>query len=295
MHKEHIRFIINPVSGYSRKDNIGALLKDNLDHSKYSFDVVYTERKGHATELTQSAIDSGVPIVVACGGDGTVNEVASAIAHSDAVLGIIPNGSGNGFAMHIGMGRNTKRAIKKLNDAIVQTIDTCSVNNQFFLNLAGIGFDALIAYKAESGTKRGLQMYLSMVSKEMIKFKAEDFTINVDGEVIKGPFTTIAVANAAMYGYHFTVAPLAKLTDGLFDVVFVKEASLLRTLGASWRLLNKSLYKSPLIEMRKAKNVRVSTNKKYFFHVDGESYSFHEPLEFKIHPGSIKVLFPSEN
>jgi diacylglycerol kinase (ATP) len=290
--KKKIRFIINPVSGPNRSEDKEQIIKDHLDHNQYEYECTYTERKGHATELAEDAVSSAYDIVVACGGDGTVNEVAKGLIGSNTVLGIIPGGSGNGFAMYIGMGRSTVRAIKKLNNTQMKTIDTCYVNDIFFINLAGIGFDALIAYKAENEKRRGFQMYLNLVSKEMVRFKAEDFRVIYDGETIEGPFTTIAIANAPMYGYNFTVAPLADLSDGLFDIVFIKEASILRTLGVSWRMLNKTLDKSPLVEVRKAKEVTVISKKPYYFHVDGESMRFTDTLQFRMDPLSLKVLFP---
>jgi len=287
-----IFFVINPVSGYNKKEDIPALLEKYLDANRFDFSHAFTERKGHAAQLAAEAIESGYDTIIACGGDGTVNEVASAIVDTDANLGILPSGSGNGFAMHIGMGRNTRKAILKLNQSKPRRIDSCTVNDNFFLNLAGVGFDALIAYKAENDEKRGLQMYLSMVSKEMARFKAEHFKVMIGDRTIEGAFTTIAVANSAMYGYNFTVAPLAELTDGLLDIVFVKEASVLRTIGASWRMLNNSLDKSPLVDIVKSQEVTIYTSKPYYFHIDGESYRFDDKLHFKIHPQSINVLFP---
>ena len=290
--KQRIFFVINPVSGYNKKEDVPQLIRDNLDLDKFEFDFKKTEHKGHATDIAKEAIEKGFDIVVACGGDGTVNEVAKAVVNTDVQLGILPSGSGNGFAMHIGMGRNKKKAIRKLNESSPRVIDSCTVNNQFFLNVAGVGFDALIAYKAENDTKRGLQMYVSMVSKEMAQFKAENFKVKVNEQTIEGPFTTIAVANAAMYGYNFTIAPTAELTDGMLDIVFIKKASVLRTLATSWRMLNKSLNKSSLVEIIKAKELTISTGRPYYFHIDGESFLFENKLHFKIHPRSIKVLFP---
>ncbi len=293
--RQSIFFIINPFSGFNKRENIPALIEANLDHRKFNYEFKYTESKGDATVLAAEAVNRNIDVIVACGGDGTVNEVAKSLVNSSSVLGIIPSGSGNGFAMHIGMGRNTKKAILKLNEAVDKCIDSCTVNGAFFLNLAGVGFDALIAYKAENDERRGFQMYLSMISKELVRFKAVTLRAEIDGEIIEGPFTTIAVANSAMYGYNFTVAPLAKLSDGLLDVVFVKKASILRTIGSSWRMLNNSLNKSTLVDIRKTKEVTISAKRPYYFHVDGESYTFEGDLKFKIKPQSIHVLFPKDS
>lgn len=292
--KKSILFISNPISGYKKKEDLRKTIKDHLDHNKYEYDFVNTEYKGHATELSTEAVKNGRDIIIAIGGDGTLNEVAKPIVNSESILGVIPNGSGNGFAMHIGMGRNCTKAIKKLNESHIKKIDTCTVNGRFFLNLAGIGFDALVAHKVENAKNRGFQMYINTISKELIKFKAETYSVKTEDETIEGPFSVIAVANAAMYGYNFTIAPLAELTDGLLDVVLIKEAPLLRTVGASWRLLNNSLDKSPLVEIKKTREVLISLDKPYYYHIDGESGTFEKELHFKIHPLSLKMLFPSE-
>ncbi len=291
--KKRVLFIVNPVSGAGKREDVRRLIQDNLDTRKFTFDYVETEYRNHASELSEKASKEKVDIVVACGGDGTVNEVAKALVHTDTTMGIIPNGSGNGFAMHVGLGRNTKRAIQMINDATPLRIDTCTVNDRFFLNLAGIGFDALIAYKVDHGKKRGLQMYINTVSKEIVKFKAENYTVTTsENKTINGAFSVIAVANAAMYGYNFTIAPKAKLTDGLLDVVFVKEASLARTMINSWRMLNNSIHKSKLVDIIKTKEVQISLDKPYYYHVDGESFKFDSELHFKIVPKSLNVLFP---
>ena len=295
MSKKRVQFIVNPFSGWSSKDGLKDDIKRELDHDQFEYAYTETQSKGHAVELAREAVEQKMDIVVACGGDGTVNEVAQSLVGSSTALGILPGGSGNGFAMYIGWGRNIKKAIKKLGSAEPKIIDSCSVNDKFFLNLAGVGFDALIAYKADSGTKRGLQMYLGMISKEMLKFKAEKFHVVTDNEVIEGNFTTIAVANAPMYGYNFSIAPSADLTDGYLDVVLVHEAPLLRTLGASWRMLNNSLDKSSLVSIKRSKEVLIRVDNPYYFHLDGESFTFEKDLHFKINPKSIKVLFPQTN
>ncbi|NNE27788.1 MAG: diacylglycerol kinase family lipid kinase [Saprospiraceae bacterium] len=295
MNKKTIQFIVNPFSGWSSKEGLRDDINRELDHDLFDYVYTETESKGHAIQLAKEAVDRNTDIVVACGGDGTVNEVAQSLVDTQSILGILPGGSGNGFAMHIGWGRNIKKALRKLGQAETKVIDSCTVNNKFFLNLAGVGFDALIAYKADSGTKRGLQMYLGMISKEMLKFKAEKFHVKIDDETIEGNFTTIAVANAAMYGYNFTIAPSADLTDGFLDIVFVHEAPLLRTISSSWRMLNNSLDKSALVSIKRSKEVTITAENPYYFHLDGESFTFEKDLHFKINPKSIKVLFPQSN
>ncbi len=293
--KQSIHFIINPVSGIKRNEDLANLIEYNLDHRRYDYSYALTEARGHATQLAQQAVAKKIDIVVACGGDGTVNEVSEPLVHSKSALAIIPAGSGNGFAMHIGMGRDAQKAIHKINDSTQLCIDTCTVNGTYFLNLAGVGFDALVAYKAEhGGTKRGFGMYAQMVRKELLQYEAMQYQLQLDDEVIAGKYRLIAIANAAMYGYNFNIAPGAKLTDGLLDIVLIKDAPLLRSLLSSWRMLNKSIYKSALVEVKRCKEAKIKLDAPYYYHIDGESHTFDEMLHFKIVPQSLNIQLPKE-
>lgn len=292
--KQSICFIVNPISGATNAKNIKALIQDNLDHDKFNFVYKETQYRGHATELAATAVKEGFNMVVACGGDGTVNEVAQELIHSESSLAIIPKGSGNGFAMHIGMGRKVKQAILMLNTAATALIDTCTINDRFFLNLAGTGFDALIAQKIDASTSRGFKLYLNTIAKEIINFKAETFRILVDDEFIEDKFSIIAVANAAMYGYNFNIAPTAKLSDGLMDVILIKKASKIKTLLSSWRMLNNTMDKNKLVTIKQAREVRIQLDKPYYYHIDGEGHSFEGELHFKVVPQSLKLVLPKE-
>ena len=287
-------FIVNPISGARKKDNFKKIIEDNLDHNIYSYEYIETKYRGHAAELSAEFSSQKVDVVVACGGDGTVNEVAGSLRHSESALAIIPRGSGNGFAMHIGMGRDSTKAIRKLNRALPKTIDSCTINGIFFINLAGIGFDAVVAHKIDTSTERGFKLYLNTIITEIRKYKAQKFRIHLDEEVIEGKFNIIAVANAAMYGYNFNIAPLAKLNDGLLDIVIIKDAPLLRTLASSWRMLNNTLDKSPLVQIKKSKEAIISLDKPYYYHIDGESMAFEGPLHFKVVPNSLTIMLPKE-
>ncbi len=292
MKKKKILFIANPKSGVDRNENVEELIALHLDRDQ--FDYIYSETKfaGHAIELARKGVRNNVDVIVACGGDGTVNEVAQSMVGSDVPLGIIPRGSGNGFAMHIGMGRDTKSAILKINKAKPKKIDTCTINERFFINLAGVGFDAMIAYKTHQSNERGFLMYAKIVLKEIVKFKQTKFSVTLDNEKVEGEFTTVVVANSSMYGYNFHISPLSELTDGFLDVVFIKKASLVRTFFSSWRFFNKTLHKSSLVDIKKSKEAIISVMEPYYFHIDGEGFMFENDLHFKMKPLSINVLFP---
>ena len=289
-----IRFIVNAFSGTSSKSGIGEKIKTCLDHSKYEYDIHFTEYPSHATKLSRESVKNQYFMVVATGGDGTVNEVAKEIVNSDTVLGVLPGGSGNGFAMHLGMGRNIAKAIRKLNSGEVIDIDTCKINENFFINIAGAGFDAWVAYQKSKSNKRGLAMYAAGVIKEAMTYKAQDYKIKVDGQDIEGKFLTIAVANGTMYGCNFTIAPKAELRDGLFDLIMIKHAPKWRQFLSSLRFINKSIHKSKICVFKKARHIEISCQDKIPYHYDGEGFYNNGPLRFTMYPLSLKVMIPGK-
>ena len=184
MELQKIRFIINPFSGLSRKKNVPALIEKYIDASKFKYDISFTKEAGHAIELAQAAVDENYDIVVAVGGDGSVNEVANALIGTEVKLGILPGGSGNGFAMHLGLGRNIKKAIQLLNSAQAITIDTGLLNGRPFVNLGGTGFDALVAYKTKQSTLRGLWAYTKFATLEAWSYPIENYTVLIDNQEV---------------------------------------------------------------------------------------------------------------
>lgn len=291
--RKSILFIVNPFSGTSNKNDLDSIVKNNLDHSTYEYQIKYTKYTGHATVLASEAAEKLTDIVVAVGGDGSVNEVAKGLLNSQSVLGILPGGSGNGFAMHLGMGRDITKAVRKLNKSIVQHIDTCTVNDIFFINVAGIGFDARIAFKTKLNKKRGFLPYFFTSLKEVKNYRPLTMKINIDGKIIEGKYALAEVANATMFGYNFTIAPTALLNDGLLDVVLIKHSSLIKYMTSSFRLITKSLDKSSISEVYRGKEISISVEEDDYLHVDGEGMLAEKNFSFSIAPNSIKVLIPS--
>lgn len=293
--KKFISFIANPYSGVSKKNNLRDLIKNYLDFHQYEPRLQYTESAGHARVLAEEAVALGADVVVAVGGDGTVNEVASAITGKGVALGILPGGSGNGFAMHLGLGRNLVRAIKILNCAEIKFVDTCLINDEFFLNVSGLGFDAKIAFLTKKSKKRGFWHYFIATLKEARNFKCLDVSMVVDEvEKIEGRYAAIVIANASMYGYNFTIAPTAALDDGLFDVMLIKEAPIFKYLLASYRFLDKSLHKSPLVEQFRCRSIQIKCYEESFYHYDGEGFMLPQGglLRYTITNKSLPVLVP---
>ncbi len=291
--KRKIRFVANPFSGLNKKRNLGHKIEQHLDHSLFDFELEYTKAAGHAVELSREAARLGYYMVVAAGGDGSVNEIAEGLIGSNTILGILPCGSGNGFATHLGIDRNLGRAIRLLNDGKVVEVDTCLMDEKPFVNLAGVGFDALIAYKIKGSKLRGIIGYLKHALGEALSYEMQDFDILIDEKKIKRSCLVVEVANASMYGYGFAIAPCAKLDDGKLDVVIIKKAPKWRYVLEGWRLINNSLHESSLSECYSAREVTIFPSYPTAVHVDGEGYLVNQgPINFKVNPSSLKVLCP---
>ncbi len=285
-----IRFIINPFSGLSRKKNVPAIIEKYIDKKQFDFDIAFTQAAGHAIDLAKEAVEQNYDIVVAVGGDGSVNEVATALIGTTVKLGILPGGSGNGFAMHLGLGRNIKKAVDILNNSKPITIDTCQLNGRPFVNLGGTGFDALVAYKAKQSTLRGLYAYTKFALLEAWSYPIETYTIRIDNQEVTQECLVIEVANAQMFGYNFVIAPQAKLDDGILDVLLVKKVPKWRYLFSLWRFFNASFHKSSLVSTYSGKDIKISGKKPMPVHIDGEGYYLDEDLHFTINPLSLEVL-----
>ena len=213
-----IRFIINPISGTGKQKGIEDVIKKHL---VFSYDIVYTKKCGDATILSKKAIKDKKDIVIAVGGDGTVSECSKALIGSDVAIGVIPCGSGNGFAYNIGMKKNIKKAILQLNISRFRTIDSCTADDEKFVNVSGIGFDAHIANLFANNRKRGFFNYLKLIIKEL-SYQPEYYKIEYNNTKKEVKAYLIAFANTSQYGNDFEISPFAKLDDGLIDFVIVK-------------------------------------------------------------------------
>ncbi|MEM9820649.1 MAG: diacylglycerol kinase family protein [Bacteroidota bacterium] len=291
--KKKICFIVNPFSGVSRKKQLEPKIRQFLDHNQFDYLIKYTERPGHATELAQEAIQQDFDIITAVGGDGSINEVAQALVGTQKVLAILPAGSGNGFAMYLGLGRKIEKAIQVLNSGQVITIDSCTLNKRPYFNLAGVGFDGLIAYKIKNSKIRGLWGYVKLSLQAAFGYQFPRYKISMDGKVIERDCIVVEVANAPMFGYNFLIAPQAKLNDGLLEVVIIKKAPKWRYLFSIWRFFNGSVHKSSLVERYSAQEVKIEAQDRTPVHVDGEGFLTQGDLLFKVNRLSLQVITPT--
>jgi len=290
--KTNILFVINPISGGKAKLRIPALIDKYLDKEKFNANFRLTEYVGHATEIVEEAIAKNFDIIVAAGGDGTINEVASKVLEHKKILGILPLGSGNGLARFLNIPQNLKEAILLINQLKTDVIDSAYFNNKSFFNLAGMGFDAHLSAAFSKDKKRGLTGYIKLSLKEVFNYKDELYILNIDGVEYKRKAFAITVANSSQYGNNVYIAPNASVKDGLLDVCIIKPFSLFKLPVLSYVMLKGTAETSDMIEIIKGKNIKISRAQDGPVHVDGEPLKMGKELEAKINPLSLEVIVP---
>ena len=231
-------------------------------------------------------------MVVAVGGDGSVNEVAAALIDSETILGIIPAGSGNGFARHLGLSTNIVKSIHQLNQGKILRIDTVRMNGRPFVNLAGLGFDGWVSYKLKESKLRGFLGYGKIVTQESFKFKPQTYQINIDGKIMDEECLCLEIVNAPMFGYNFEIAPHAKFNDGILEIVVVKKMTPWKFPKLAWHSFHKTINESGLTKCYSGKNIKVKIVEETPVHMDGEGMLVNEDLEFSINPLSLSVWVP---
>lgn len=282
-----IKFIINPISGVGKQKGIEKYIAQYFD----AYDIVSTQNPGEATTLSKEARKQGYDAVIAVGGDGTVNECAKALIGSSTALGIIPCGSGNGFAYHIGMERTAEKALRQLKNARIATIDSCTANGVPFVNVSGIGFDAYIAHLFSKLTKRGFLNYIKLIAKSVFSYKAADYTLQYGTENKRLKAYMISFANASQYGNDFCIAPKADLQDGLLDFVIVKEFPKWNIPLFLLKVIRGKTHLSKYIETIQTKEMKISTQNT-LLHLDGEPYKTTNPIAVELLPKTLKILIP---
>ncbi len=293
--KKKIRFIVNPASGASwKRGDVDGLLKKHLDFSIYDYEIRFTEAPKHATQLATEAVESGVDIVVAVGGDGSVNEVAKGLIGTSTAMGVLPGGSGNGYAMHMGIGRRMKKAISIINGGKIHAIDTITLNGNPYVNLSGLGFAAKIAFDFKASKKRGFINYFLITMQSAFKFPFQDYEISVDGgEFFQRKCLMLEVANSTSFGYNFQPAPLAKIDDGLIELVIANGIPKWKYFLSFPRMINGQIYKESYMENFSCKDVKIKIPENTYYHMDGEGAQTSETeLHYVIHPHSLKVIIP---
>ncbi|NCC72469.1 MAG: diacylglycerol kinase family lipid kinase [Sphingobacteriia bacterium] len=286
-----ILFIVNPFSGVGQKKQIAYHLEKKLDLTKYTYKVSYTAHPRHATELSEEAVKEGYRVIVAVGGDGTVNETARPLIGTEIALGIIPSGSGNGLARHLQIPSDIDRAIRTINLSQTRKIDIVEINDQVFLSIAGVGFDAHVAEKFARQSQRGFWGYVRVAVREYFRYRPKKFVLFVDGKKIKRRALFISFANSDQFGYNTSIAPNASIDDGMVDVCIARKTSLLKTLFWAPLLLFRKIDKAPYMEIIRAREVDIKQSKKKI-NLDGEPVKLGKRLHIHVVPASLNVIVP---
>lgn len=293
--KEKILFIVNPISGHHDKSNFPSIVEKLIDKDKYDYTITLTEYGGHAVELTKQAIENQYDIIVAVGGDGTINEVATTMIGASQTFAIVPYGSGNGLARHLHLPLKPDKVITEvINKGVKSKIDTAAMNGVPYISIAGVGFDAIIADFFAQDPHRGIKTYVKLVTKEYMHFQPKKYHLILDGkeEIDCEPFF-ISFANSNQFGSNAVVSPTASLNDGLLDVCIFKKPNMLQVPYVATRLLTKKIDRTHFVDIHKAQKIQVIRENDEIANIDGEAVMMPKDITVEINPLSLNILLPN--
>lgn len=289
-----VAIVVNPVSGTVSKEASARDVANCLQNTGLEVELLYTEGPGDATRLAREAVSRGVNMVIAVGGDGTVNETAKALCNINVPLGIIPMGSGNGLARHLGIPVDTDGAIDVIMNGFVRDIDYCTMNDEAFFCTFGVGFDAAVTHTFSKQHGRGLVTYLKSALMEYLKFNPAEYTINADGNVLTERAFLVAACNTSQYGNNAYIAPEARIDDGMMDITIVHSGNHITQALAGVDLFTGLINNNLLIETMRVKSVSIKCNAtgQIAAHIDGEPRNLTDDAHIICHHKGLKVVAP---
>ena len=290
LQKVKILFIINPKSGVMSKEKLVDLITEYLDTNKYDASFKWTQYSGHGYKLAKEAVVQNFQIVIAVGGDGSVHNVASGLVGSNTILGIIPIGSGNGMARHLQIPTKIENAILTVNQQKIRSVDVGKINNKYFFNVAGFGFDGRIAKLFAKSTKRGLIKYAKLVFREFLKSKQHGFSVEFEnGQSINDEALMISMANASEFGNGFSVSPLSNMHDGRLELVITKKPNFFAFPSLLKKAVGHQVHQSHYVNTYRFKKINI-TYANQEFHADGEPVNLKFPVTIEVLPNALKVI-----
>jgi len=290
--KKTITFIINPISGNIDKENFPLLIKKNIDLKKFDCEALFTESSVHTLLLAKEAVAKKRTIIVAVGGDGTINNIAKYVKSSPSLFAMIPMGSGNGLARHLNIPMNKQRALQIINNLKTTTIDTAKANDDFFINIAGAGFDAHVSKLFASTGNRGLWSYVNISMNEFIKYKPVNYKFFIDGKEYNEDAFLICVANGSQFGNNAVIAPEADLSDGMLEISLIKPFHKMSMPFIGFDLFSKKFNSSRFVKTYKGKNIIIKRPDADVMNIDGEPVMMDKDIDIRIEPSSINVIVP---
>ena len=287
--------IVNPTSGTGKQDRVLKAIEKYLDTSKFDHSIAYTKAHRHAIELTSNAVSEGFDVVVIVGGDGSINEVGQALAGTKVIMGIIPAGSGNGLGRALRIPMKAERAVKNLNELNTRVIDSGTVNGKPFMNMAGVGLDAHVAYRFHKQKMRGLWKYIMLIIRSLWDYKYQEYQIRTtEGPKFKRRAVLIALANSPQYGNEALVSPTAVIDDGELNCVVLNPFPFPVIFVLIFRLFRGTLHRSPYIKTFSFKSMILEQERNDVIHLDGDPYNLGKELTIEIRKNSISVIVPHE-
>ena len=282
-------FIINPISGGKKKDGVPELIDKHLDKQVLKPAIVFSDSVAHARQLAKEAAGK-FDVVVAVGGDGTVNEVASALVHTDTPLGIVPFGSGNGLSRFLKIPMDAEKALKTLTSGRVESIDSAMMCGKPFFNMAGMGFDAHIAEVFSHNKKRGFLIYIKSSFEEFSRYKPQMYRMLIDGKTFDREAFMLSFANSSQYGNNAHISPHASVQDGLLDVCVIKKFPVWRLPEMGFRMMMGISDKTKFVEIIRGKQMEIKREKPGPIHLDGEPHLMGTDITVITVPASLKVI-----
>jgi YegS/Rv2252/BmrU family lipid kinase len=286
-------FIVNKYSGTGFKPEMDKFFHETCRTHGWELALEYTQGPGHATTLAAEAIRAGFNKIVAVGGDGTVNEVAQTLVHTSAAMGIVPKGSGNGLARHLGIPMNATDALNCLFTSRAVPIDTFRLNGKLSLNVSGIGFDGYIAELFGLEKQRGFQGYTRLVLNEFMTFREFDAEVEFDQESLSRSVFVIAIANSSQYGNNARIAPTASVRDGLLNISLLKKVPPYR-LDFIYSFFSGTIDQSAYCETLRVKDAVIQLKTPMSYHIDGEPAGKSDHFTISMMPASLNMLAPCD-
>lgn len=286
--------IVNPISGTKSKHRIVPFVIKKMSGYGFDVDVVPTAYPGHAYELSSEAERKGYEALIVCGGDGTVNEAASGLVGSKTALGIIPAGSGNGLARHLGITVDVRRSLKVIAERNIIAADYGTANSKPFFCTFGVGFDAAVSERFARQKRRGMMMYLKSAIDEYMNFSPEEYTIEANGMMLTDKAFLVVVCNASQYGNNAFIAPDASVTDGELDITIVHAGNAFEHARFGLDLLTGFVGKNARIDTFRVKSANIRRNHEGVAHIDGDPRMMPKEIHIECHPAKLRLFAPTE-
>ncbi len=290
--RHKVLFIVNEVLAKKGGYNVPRLVKDHLDAGRFESEVLFSEFPGHAEEIARIGREE-YDLVVAGGGDGTVNQVACSLVNTDTVLGILPMGSGKGLARSLNIPMNLRRAISVINDFKITRLDTGRCASYRFVNIAGLGFAAEVAHAYAKSSRRGFFPYAWNTIGKLPNFSPVSVNIQTGERQFNGSYFDVSVANATQWGYGVRISPLSKPGDGILELCLFRPFPLVCAPGLMARLFTGTIHRSGYMEVIRAGTIWISGDGPLKGHVDGEPVELPASFGITLEPGSLRVVYPA--